>query len=89
MASDAIETTETTINTIPLLTELDGSSHQMLSRGELRRRGITDEMIDEAENLGQINIGGLSLVNAKDGAYSSMVSISLTDIGEEALNEVE
>ncbi len=86
MASDAAET-ENKIDTLPLLETLDSSSHQMLSRGELRRRGITDDMIDEAERLGQIILG--SVENTKDGARSSMVSIFLTDTGEDALNEVE
>ena len=76
---------DTKIDTLPLLHELDSSPSQMLSRGELRRRGISNEMIDAAADAGQVILG--SVDNTREGALSSMVSIILTDLGEELLDE--
>lgn len=76
---------DTMIDTLPLLRELGETTHtQMLSRGELKRRGIDDDTINEAERLEEVVIA--STDNTRNGQFSSLASVMLTDIGESKLD---
>ena len=77
----------TTIDTLPLLRVLAGTSQEMLSRGEIKRRGIDDATIAEAKQRGEIIVH--SVDNTRDGEKSSLASILLTDVGGEALDADE
>ena len=78
---------ETTIDTLPLLRLLDSVSHQMLSRGEIKRNGISDNMIDEAERLDQIIVN--STDDTRNGKLSSFASVLLLDAGEAVLDAAD
>jgi hypothetical protein len=75
------------MDTLPLLRILASTSQEMLSRGEIIRRGITNEIIDEAERLGEVIISSSDFV--KDGNKSSLASVILTLVGEETLDNAD
>ncbi len=66
---------------------LANETHQMLSRGELKRRGCTDDDIDAASQLGHVGIAGIG--NTRDGEKSSIASVFLTIDGENFLDSAE
>jgi hypothetical protein len=73
------------IDTLPLLRLLGDVSHQMLSRGEVTKQGISDTEIAKAEAAGLIIIAGVD--NTRNGERSSFASLMLTDAGEALLDE--
>lgn len=77
----------TDLDTIPLLHMLADSPHEMLSRGELKRKGVTDDLIAAAKQRGQIIIAATD--NARDGELSSIASVFLTDTGSDHLDTAE
>lgn len=77
----------TEIDTLPLLQILAATPHEMLSRGELKRHGITDDEIQAAVDREEIVIN--SIDNTRDGEKSSLASILLTDTGSDMLDRAE
>ncbi len=72
------------IDTLPLLEMLDSVSHP-LNRGELRRRGIDDHIIDEAARLGHIKI--YSNDDFRNGKQSLLATVVIADAGECILDD--